>query len=50
MEAVSFGRGLGTSLAFWRPERDLACVVHGDDFMLSGLNVHHDWTEGLTKE
>jgi hypothetical protein len=49
MEEVGFDRGLGTSVAFWHPERDLACVVHGDDFTFSGMDADLTWIENLMK-
>ena len=49
MEAVGFVRGQGSSVAFWHPGRDLACVVHGDDFTFSGMDDDLDWIEELMK-
>ena len=34
-------------MAFWHPERDLACVVHGDDFIIAGEDEDLDWIEAL---
>ena len=45
-----FERGRGASVVFWHPDRDLACVVHGDDFTFSGFEEDLDWIEGLMKE
>jgi hypothetical protein len=49
MEEVGFVRGQGISVAFWHPDRDLACVVHGDDFTFSGMEEDLDWIEGMMK-
>ena len=49
MEDVGFVRGVGTSVAFQYPERDLACAVHGDDFTFSGEDKDLDWAESLMK-
>ena len=49
MEDVGFVRGIGTSVAFQHPERDLACAVHGDDFTFSGEDKDLDWAESLMK-
>ena len=37
-------------MVFWHAERDLACVVHGDDFTLGGDDEDLDWIEKLMKE
>ena len=42
-----FVRGVGTSVAFQHPERDLACAVHGDDFTFSGEDKDLDWAESF---
>jgi hypothetical protein len=47
---AGFERGLGSSVSFWHRERDLACVVHGDDFTFSGFDVDLIWIEGLMKD
>ena len=49
MEDVGFVRGIGTSVAFQHPERDLACAVHEDDFTFSGEDKDLDWAESLMK-
>ena len=46
---VGFVRGDGSPVAFYHPERDLAVVVHGDDFTFSGTDSHLDWIELLMK-
>jgi hypothetical protein len=49
-EGAGFERGFGSSVAFWHRERDLACVVHGDDFTFSGFDEDLVWIEGQMKE
>ena len=34
-------------MSFWQKSRDLACVVHGDDFTCCGFNEELDWIENL---
>ena len=43
MEDVGFVRGIGTSVAFQHPERDLASAVHGDDSSRSAARTR-TWT------
>ena len=47
MVEAGFRRGSAAPVAFWHPERDLACVVHGDDFILTGEDEDLDWIEAL---
>ena len=49
-EEAGFNRGVGSPVAFWHQERDLACVVHGDDFTFSGYDDNSIWIECLMKE
>ena len=48
-EGAGFERGIGSSLAFRHRERDLACVVHGDDFTFSDFEEDLVWIAGLMK-
>ena len=50
LESVGFIRGAGNPVAFLHPARDLACVVHGDDFTFSGLDGDLTWIENLMKQ
>ena len=45
LEEVGFKRGSGTSVAFYHHGRDVACVVHGDDFTFSAFEEDLDWVE-----
>ena len=47
VEEANFERGIGSSVSFWQKSRDLACVVHGDDFTFCGFNEELDWIENL---
>ena len=50
MRKVGFERGPGASVAFLHKERDLACVVHGDDFTFCGSDSDLTWIECLMME
>ena len=47
VEEANFERGLGSSVSFWQKSRDLACVVHGDDFTFFGFDEDLNWIENL---
>ncbi len=47
MVEAGFRRGIAAAVAFWHPERDLACVVHGDDFIFTREDEDLDWIETL---
>ena len=47
---IGFRRGPGASVAFYHPQRDLACVVHGDDFTFCGPDEELDWAQGKMQE
>ena len=47
MVEAGFRPGIAAPVAFWHPERDLACVVHGDDFIFTGEDEDLDWIETL---
>ena len=44
---VSFGfkRGRASSCCFYHPERDIRCVVHGDDFAFTGYDEDLNWVQ-----
>ena len=44
-EEAGFERGSGSPVAFWHRDRDLSCVVHGDDFTFSGFDADLIWIE-----
>ena len=45
LEACGFRRGIGHPAVFWHPERDIMTLVHGDDYVSSGLQTDLDWME-----
>ena len=47
---VGFVRGSATPVAFWHPERDLLCIVHGDDFTFSGDEGDLRWIAEKMKQ
>ena len=50
LEEAGFARGKASPVVFWNPERDLSCVVHGDDFTFSGFHEDLIWIKGLMQE
>ena len=44
MEDAGLRRGEGYPVLFYHPQRDLAMSVHGDDFVLCGLDEDLRWT------
>ncbi len=48
MVDAGFRRGTAAPVAFWHPERELACAVRGDDFIFTGEDENLDWIEALT--
>ena len=45
MKALGFRRGRSNPCVFHHPERDLRCVVHGDDFFSEGMLAALAWFE-----
>ena len=45
LENVGFVRGIGHPSVFWHPERDICTIVHGDDYVSSGLDDDLEWME-----
>ena len=43
LEEVGFARGTGCPVLFYHALRDIAVVVHGDDFVLCGEGVELQW-------
>ena len=43
LEGCGFKRGKGCGVVFYHSERDLAGVVHGDDFTFCGCQGELDW-------
>ena len=49
LEGVGFKRGMSCGVVFYHPTRDIALVVHGDDFTFCGLEEDLRWIEGLMR-
>ena len=45
LEACAFRRGIGHPAVFWHPTRNIMTLVHGDDYVSSGLQADLDWME-----
>ena len=43
LEDAGFRRGVGCPVLFYHRERDLAMAVHGDDFVLCGMDSELEW-------
>ena len=43
LEDSGFLRGVSCGVVFYHPERDISCVVHGDDFSFGGLEEDLVW-------
>ena len=43
MKEVGFIKGPSSPCVFWHPDRELRCVVHGDDFTVLGWEKELDW-------
>ena len=43
MCSVGFSKGQSSPCVFWHSERELRCVVHGDDFTVPGRQNELDW-------
>ena len=43
MRSLGFKQGKASPCVFWHPERELRCVVHGDDFNVLGWGQQLDW-------
>ena len=46
LEKIGFRRGIGHPAVFYHPTKDLTTLVHGDDYVSSGLQAELDWLEG----
>ena len=49
LESVGFKRLVTSPVAFYHPERDTAAVVHGDDFIVEGVDDELDFVESVLK-
>ena len=45
LEDMGFSNGVSSPCCFFHNERDLACVVHGDDFTCLGSDTNLNWYE-----
>ena len=50
MESVGFTRGTHSPVVFYHEEKDLSCVVHGDDFTFEGEAEDLKWIAEKMKE
>eukprot|EP00969_Alexandrium_andersonii_P168848 7462627-Alexandrium_andersonii.AAC.1 len=41
---------MASACCFYHPDRDLRCVVHGDDFTFAGYDPDLDWAERVMTE
>ena len=45
MESIGFVRGIGHPSVFWHPKRDICTIVHGDDYVSSGMDIDLMWLQ-----
>ena len=43
LQALGFKRGLSNACVYYHRQRGLRCLVHGDDFVATGLGQHLEW-------
>lgn len=43
MESIGFTPGLGSTCVFYHGERDIRCIIHGDDFTILGSEEQLNW-------
>ena len=43
VDESGFVRGESSPCVFWHPDRDIHCVVHGDDFTVPSRETQLDW-------
>ena len=43
MKSVGFRQGKASPCVFWHPEREIRCVVHGEEFTVLGWESQLDW-------
>ena len=43
LTALGFRRGRSNACVYWHPQRRLRCLVHGDDFVVTGAGRHLEW-------
>ena len=47
---AGFERGIASPVAFYHRDRDIACVVRGDDFTFCAASADLDWIEAMLPE
>ena len=47
LEAEGFVPGIASKCTFFHPARTIRIVVHGDDFVIEGVQEDLDWTKGV---
>ena len=50
LRKMGFGQGLSSPCCFYHREKELRCVVHGDDFMFAGPGAALAWAEAAMNE
>ena len=45
-EGIGFKRGVGHPAVFYHPDREINTLVHGDDYVSSGMSEQLDWFQG----
>ena len=50
LDGLGFIRGLASSWVLWHASRDLVAVVHGDDFVFTGVDADLAWAHCALKE
>ena len=50
LEAAGFTSGVASPCIFYHKERNITCVVHGDDFTSLGTDEDLDWTEDMLRK
>ena len=49
LEGEGFVRGMSCGVVFYHPDRDVRCVVHGDNFTILGHTEQLDWFRDRSK-
>ena len=45
LEQIGFIRGIGHPSVFWHPDRQICTIVHGNDYVSSGMDSDLVWLE-----
>ena len=46
LESIGFKRGVGHPAVFYHSGREIKTLVHGDDYVSSGMSEQLDWLQG----